>query len=219
MFYFIFINIDNLKSNSNNSKTDNKATEKNVDEKKEEDEYNKADIEHNNDDIIGRIKIDGTNINNYIVQSEDNDYYLNHNLDKEEDIAGSIFLDYRNTFSDKKLLIFGHNGRKLKTVPFHDLEKFMDKIFYDEHKYINLELDNEKSTWIIFSVMLSNKGDNTHMKITFNDEEWINHINWLKSNSLYDTNVDVGLNDRIVTLQTCNFNPENTYLLISAKEV
>lgn len=172
----------------------------------------------NNDDIVGSIKISGTNINEYIVQGDDNDYYLNHNLDKEKDIAGSVFLDYRNNLSDKKLLIFGHNARKLKNVPFHDLEKYMDESFYKDNKYISLNLNGE-SKWVIFSAMIVEKGDNTHMKLHFTDQEWLNHIEWLKSNSLYDTKVNVGLNDNIVILQTCNYKPENTYLLISAKKL
>lgn len=176
-------------------------------------------LKPSNEDIVGSIKISGTNINEYIVQGDDNEYYLNHNLDKEEDIAGSVFLDYRNNFSDKKLLIFGHNARKLKTVPFHDLEKYMDESFYKDNKYIDLTLNDETSKWQVFSVMTVEKGNNTHMKLRFTDQEWINHIDWLKSNSLYDTKVDVGASDNIVILQTCNYKPENTYLLISAKKI
>ena len=185
----------------------------------DEDSIKEDNLKPNNEDIVGSIKISGTNIDEYIVQGDDNDYYLNHNLDKEEDIAGSVFLDYRNDFSDKKLLIFGHNARRLKTVPFHDLEKYMDESFYKDNKYIDLTLNNEESKWQIFSVMTVEKGNNTHMKLHFTDQEWTRHIDWLKSNSLYDTKVDVGVNDSIVILQTCNYNPENTYLLISAKKI
>lgn len=185
----------------------------------DEDSIKEDKLKPNNEDIVGSIKISGTNINEYIVQGDDNDYYLNHNLDKEEDIAGSVFLDYRNNFSDKKLLIFGHNARKLKTVPFHDLEKYMDESFYKDNNYIDLTLNNEESKWQIFSVMTVEKGNNTHMKLHFTDQEWTSHIDWLKSNSLYDTKVDVGANDNIVILQTCNYNPENTYLLVSAKKI
>ena len=173
----------------------------------------------NNKDIVGRIKISGTNIDEYVVQGDDNDYYLNHNLDGDENIAGSVFLDYRNNFSDRKLLIYGHNARKLTTVPFHDLEKYIEQTFYKSNKYIDLELNGNSSRWIIFSIMIVEKGNNNHMKITFNDEEWISHIKWLKDSSLYDTSVSVGLSDKVLILQTCNYIPENTYLLISAKKV
>ena len=174
---------------------------------------------YNNDDIVGKIKIEGTNILHYILQSSDNDYYLNHNIKKEEDIAGAVFMDYRNNKEDKKILIFGHNARTLKTVPFHDLEKFKDKDFYDKHKYIEIELDGEKSKWLIFSYLIVSKDDNWHMTLNYNDDEWVRHLNYLKDNSIYDTKVNVSSEDRIVILQTCNYDKENSLILISAKEV
>ena len=184
-----------------------------------EDTTNVEEDKPNNEDIVGKIKINGTNIDEYIVQGSDNDYYLNHNLNKEEDIAGAVFLDYRNNFNDRKLLIFGHNARTLKTVPFHDLEKYKDESFYNGNKYINLNLNNEDSKWIIFSVMLVKKDDNTHMKLIFSDSGWLQHLTWLKANSLYDTKVNVEFNDRIVIIQTCNYNPDDEYLLVSAKKI
>ena len=174
---------------------------------------------YGNTDIIGNIKIEGTDIDEYIVQTTDNDYYLKHNLKKEYDIAGSVFMDYRNSIDDKKILIFGHNARKLETVPFHDLEKYLDKDFYNNNKYIDLKLGDEDSKWIIFSVMIVKKGDNTHMKLEFNDDTWMQHLNYLKSNSIYNTGVDIASSDKIVVIQTCNYNPENTYILVCAKRI
>ena len=128
-------------------------------------------------------------------------------------------MDYRNSIDDKKILIFGHNARKLETVPFHDLEKYLDKDFYNNNKYIDLKLGDEDSKWIIFSVMIVKKGDNTHMKLEFNDDTWMQHLNYLKSNSIYNTGVDIVSSDKIVVIQTCNYNPENTYILVCAKRI
>ena len=58
-----------------------------------------------------------------------------------------------------------------------------------------------------------------YMKITFNDKEWIKHIDWMKKNSVYDTYVDVGVDDKIVTLQTCYYKPKNSYLIVNAKKI
>ena len=126
-------------------------------------------------------------------------------------------MDYRNSVDDKKILIFGHNARKLDTVPFHDLEKYLDESFYRENKYVDLKF-NEDTKWLIFSVMIVKKGNNTHMKLEFDDNSWLEHLNYLKSNSIYDTGVDVSFDDRIVVIQTCNYHPENTYILICAKK-
>ena len=205
--------------NLNNKKLDNKKVKKIINktiENSKDDITNAKDL-YGNDDIIGNITVSGTDIDEYIVKTTDNNYYLNHNLKKEYDIAGAVFMDYRNSVDDKKILIFGHNARKLDTVPFHDLEKYLDESFYRENKYVDLKF-NEDTKWLIFSVMIVKKGNNTHMKLEFDDNSWLEHLNYLKSNSIYDTGVDVSFDDRIVVIQTCNYHPENTYILICAKK-
>lgn len=172
-----------------------------------------------NKDIIGKIKIPGTNIDNDLVQSTNNEYYLDHSADGKSDYKGSIFMDYRNTLYDRKLLIYGHNSKTLKDVPFHELEKYLNKDFYLSNKNIKLILNNEETTWEIFSVMIVKEGNNYHMKITFNDKEWLEHIDWMMKNAIYDTGIKVGLDDRIITLQTCYYKPANSYLIINAKKI
>ena len=197
-----FKNFDPIKIITNKSEAKVKDEDKNVRSK----------------DIIGKISILGTNIDSDLMQTTDNEYYLNHSIDGKKNYKGSIFMDYRNTTYDRKLLIYGHNSETLKNVPFHDLEKYLSKSFYNLHKNINLTLNNEESTWEIFSVMIVEEGNNNHMKITFNDKEWIKHIDWMKKNSVYDTYVDVGVDDKIVTLQTCYYKPKNSYLIVNAKK-
>ncbi|MDD6878752.1 MAG: class B sortase [bacterium] len=186
--------------------------------KNDDNNYNEKDLEEKND-IVGSIKISGTNINNKIVQTNNNIYYLNHNINKEEDYNGSIFLDYRNKKGDRKYLIYGHNSKTLKNALFHDLEKYVDASFYEKNQYIDLVLNNEKSVWQIFSVMIIDKNINKHMKITFNDEEWIEHISWMKNLSIYNTEVDVNVSDKILTLQTCYYKPNDSFLIINAKKI
>lgn len=198
-----FKNFDPIKIITNKSEAKVKDEDKNVRSK----------------DIIGKISISGTNIDSDLMQTTNNEYYLNHSIDGKKNYKGSIFMDYRNTTYDRKLLIYGHNSETLKNVPFHDLEKYLSKSFYNLHKNINLTLNNEESTWEIFSVMIVEEGNNNHMKITFNDKEWIKHIDWMKKNSVYDTYVDVGVDDKIVTLQTCYYKPKNSYLIVNAKKI
>ena len=170
-------------------------------------------------DLVGKIIIPGTSINKEIVQGSNNEYYLNHSIYKEPNIHGSVFIDYRNTLTDRKLLIYGHNSQSLKNAPFHDLEKYLKKNFYKKNSYIDLNIENNLSKWQIFSIMIVEENDNRHLKITFNDKEWIDHINWMKDQSIYDTKVEVKKNDKIITLQTCYYKPKNSYLIINAKKI
>ena len=168
---------------------------------------------------LGVINIPGTKINEIIMQGDDNEYYLTHDNDGNYSLIGSIYMDYRNSIDDRKILIFGHNSKDLDNVPFKDLEKFTEKKFYEKNRYINLTLGDENNKWEIFSVKIISKSTNNHMKLNFSDEEWLNHIKWLKENSLYNTDVLVTKNDKIVILQTCYFKRENNNLIISAKKV
>ena len=177
-------------------------------------------VENNKEDYsIGKITINGTIINEEIVQGNDNVFFLNHSTDGKKNTIGSTFLDYRNNKYDRKILIYGHNSKTLNNIPFHDLEKYLNKSFLQKNKYVDLDLFGEKSKWEIFSVMIVKSGDNTHMKITFNDKEWLGHLNWMKKNSIYNTGVGVNLKDKVLTLQTCYYEPENSFILINAKKI
>lgn len=191
----------------------------NVEQERQENKKTLKKTNNNENDIIGTIKIDGTNINNSIVQTSNNDFYLNHNIKKQKDVYGSIFLDYRNKIGDRKYLIYGHNSKTLKNALFHDLEKFINESFYKNNKYIELYYGNNYSKWEIFSVMIIEKNNNTHTRITFNDKEFEKHIEWMEKSSLYNTNVDVSISDIILTLQTCYYEPHDSYLLINAKKI
>lgn len=76
------------------------------------------------------------------MQGTDNSYYLHHTFRREYNIAGSIFLDARNTtdFSDSKNIIYGHNMRDGSM--FHVLSKFQDLDFYQATREIWLYLSD-----------------------------------------------------------------------------
>lgn len=167
---------------------------------------------------VGYIKIDGTNINGAIMQYSDNDYYLNHDNYGNYYVYGSIYMDYRNNVNDKKILIFGHNTKGNSISPLHELEKYESLSFYQKHPFITMELNGKKSEWHIFSVLVVSNKSNKHMKLNFTDEGWKNHLDWLKNNSLYDTNVNVNKDDQIVTIQTCYYGEDETFILVSAKK-
>ena len=56
------------------------------------------ELQKENADIVAYLKVNGTNIDYVVVQGNDNDYYLHHNLKKEYSIAGWIFETYQNKF-------------------------------------------------------------------------------------------------------------------------
>lgn len=59
-----------------------------------------------NEDIVAWIQIPGIGVDYPVVQGEDNEHYLHYTFDRKENIAGSIFLDFRNRadFTDSKVI-------------------------------------------------------------------------------------------------------------------
>lgn len=180
---------------------------------------------YQNDEVVGVVSIPGTSIDSVVVQHKDNEYYLTHNADNTEKVDGSVFLDYRVEINrGRKNLIYGHNGDENElNVPFSELENYYDKDFYNGHQYIKLEDSDGVGTYQIFSVYVeTSKLD--YMYTNFTDEAWAEHLKYLKSNSLYETNVNVESDDEILILQTCSHNEDyykfkDRYLLVVAKRV
>lgn len=166
-----------------------------------------------NEDIIGSLKIKDTKIDTLLVKSNNNEYYLNHSINKEYDIKGSIFVDYRTNLKSKQINIYGHNSKEYD-LPFKELEKYKEKAFYDSHKIIEIWNGKEVINYEIFSVQIV-ENNSEHMNINKVDEKHIEKL----SNSIYNTGVVASTVDQILVLQTCNYNPKNTYLLVMAKRV
>ena len=163
-----------------------------------------------NNDIVGWIKIDGTEIDYPVVQADDNDYYLNHNFDKEKESRGTIFMDYT---SDSNLgymntVIHGHNW--LDDTVFSELPQYSDIDYYREHPVIEYNTRTEMHKWKIFAVFITTASADEDNGYVFNyvypDMGGINFDGYMaeiNKRTLYYTGVDVNENDKILTLSTC----------------
>ena len=66
-----------------------------------------------------------------MVQTTDNNYYLNHSIDKTNNSAGCIFADCDNKLdgTDKNIIIYGHNRRDGSM--FSSLKDILNMIIID----------------------------------------------------------------------------------------
>ena len=190
-----------------------------------EEELYKVRNKYNNNDIVGILSNSLDTLNEIVMQSTDNDYYLEHTIYHEYNWRGQTFLDYRNDINNSdKLIIYGHNSNYYN-LPFKVLENYYNKSYYDENKYLYLQTDLNKYKYEIFSVYVEVSDWEYYNKMKFNTKnEYYNHILKLKNKSMYDTNVSVNEDDKILIIQTCSTkkeysNYENKFLLIIAKRV
>ena len=102
-----------------------------------------AALQEINPDVVAWIRIPGV-LEYPVVRGEDNSYYLNHTVQKTYNIAGSIFLDYRNErdFSDSKNIIYGHNMKDGSM--FHVLRNYQDIDFFQENTGMEVYLPDKR---------------------------------------------------------------------------
>ena len=167
-------------------------------------------------EIVAELSIENSDFKTQIVQADDNIYYLNHNIEKEEDIIGTPFLDYRNDLNDKKIIIYGQNSQTI-TTPFHILEKYLEKDYYKNHNIV-LESKTKEIKYQVIAIIIDTN-EEFYEEIKYQEEDYSKHIEELIENSIYDTNIKINTTDQILLLKTNYYNPKDSNLIIVAKSM
>ena len=163
-----------------------------------------------NDDLVGWIKVPNTKINHPVVQSGSNDYYLNHNFEKEYDYRGAIFMDYRNDAInlDSNTIIYGHNA--YDTTMFSQLVQYEDVDFYKKSPIIEFNTLDANYKWKIYGVFITNATASEDNGYIFNyiypymdGENFDGFIEEVNKRRLYTTDVDINDDDKMLVLSTC----------------
>lgn len=159
--------------------------------------------EFGNEDIKGYLEIEGTTIEYPLLQSDDNEFYLEHDIYKNESVAGSIYLDYENDIEklDYNIVIYGHNMKS--DIMFHDLRYYSDETYCQEHPYIEYSTLYHDYIYEIFSVYETSV-DFPYITVLFDsDEAFYELSSQFKDRSMYEIDVDLNDSDKVITLSTC----------------
>ena len=166
---------------------------------------NFANLNDINSDTVAFINVPSTNINYPIVQTYNNDYYLNHTYDRSNNGAGWVFLDYRNNLNElsSNSVIYAH-GRVDNTM-FGTLKNTLTKEWLDnpDNYYIRLITPGYSSIWQVFSVYRV-KTESYYLQTTFSREnEKLEFYNKLLNRSTHDFNTSIDVEDKLLTLSSC----------------
>lgn len=184
-----------------------------------------------NKEIAGWIEIDGTKINYPVVQTTNNDFYLNHDFYKDTERHGTPFMDsHNNSYPlDFNTIIYGHN-MKSDDQMFSDLEKYYKGKnalnFYRKHPLVNFDTVYEKSQWKIFAIFTYNSDSKSTDYFEFcnlmnpaNIDEFEAFMYQVRKRSVYNIPVDVLSTDKIVTLSTCAYDYDGQRLVVMARKL
>lgn len=173
------------------------------------------ELKKKNKDTVGWIKVEGTNINYPVVQTINNDYYLNHSYDKTNNKAGWVFADYRNNLNDfdKNTIIYGHG--RVDTTMFGSLKNILKSSWYNNknNHIIKFSTPSENTLWQVFSVYTT-EAESYYITTKFpSNNDFLDFVNTLKKRSNVDFSAIPNANDKILTLSTCKDSKGNRVVM------
>ncbi len=180
-----------------------------------------AELYAQNQDLVGWLKVDNTNIDTPVVQypgDKDkapgtNDFYLKRNFYKQDDKYGNAYLDAYNTGAelDTNNIIYGHN--MTDGLSFAQLEKYYTIDGFKESPVIQYNTIYNDYYFKVYAVFITNgyhSGDNNYLfdftvtRFT-GEENFKSFIEAIDERKLYDTGVDITPTDKLITLSTCSY--------------
>lgn len=164
------------------------------------------------------VEVENTNISYPVVQCNDNSYYLKKDFNKQNNSAGTIFMDALNDFEiDNNTVLYGHN-MKNKTM-FNNITLFKEEHFFNQNNKIKIKHDMEDREYIyeVFSVYHSDNNFNYNTVKFGQGYTFTDFIEDIKAKSIYKTDIEISENDKIITLSTCSYEFKGAKTTIHAK--
>lgn len=172
-------------------------------------------LREQNADTIGWISIDGTENEYPLMQTEDNEFYLLHDFDKEDLPLGMPYLDASNSpwMTDQNSVIYGHMPYGERTMKFGVLRYYKDQDYVDDAaKTVTITTNSGIYVYRLFSLhTVSAYAPYRYANVP--EDEYVQFLQETKDASEVDFHFDRELTakDRIVTLSTCTTEHDDDY--------
>jgi len=157
-----------------------------------------------NSEIVGWIQLDGTDVDFPITQADNNSFYLSHSYTRDYSLAGSIFLDWRNSgdFSDDYNLVYGHNMNG--EMMFGGLHYYTEASYFESHRTGRLLTPNQNYDLEVVAALKTDRMDAKVYELkylsNYKNEEI---VEYLSKKSAQSRNLDTVAGKQIIALSTC----------------
>ncbi len=157
-----------------------------------------------NKDYFCWLYIAPTGVSYPVVKGEDNEYYLHHTFDGDNNVNGCIYMDCQAwpDMMDYNVYIYGHNMRNGSM--FGSLKHILNdpQIALDDPYFYLFQKDQIRKYHMYSIHVTAPRSDTFHNPATL--DEYRDFIKLVKDESIVDLGVDVTTDDRTVTLSTCS---------------
>ena len=170
-----------------------------------------AGLKEQNEDIVGWIYFEDEESISYPLLYSGDDYYLRRNYLKEEETAGSIYIDGNNSpdLDDAHTLIYGHNMRNLSMFGKLKLYK-TEEDYFENHRHFQLITETGAYRYEIFAYKdVSTLTGGIYTTWKYVDDDFKDFVeNTICQGSYVDADIDIEDETHIVTLSTCSYDSD-----------
>lgn len=184
-----------------------------------------GEIYAKNPDLVGWIRIDGTKLDNPVVQTPDRpNFYLDHDFDGNSSAWGAIYAREEcnvNEPSDN-VTLYGHNMRDGSM--FASLNAYTEKETWENNPLIFYDTLYEYHVYKIFAVFKTSanlgQGFTYHNMIDADNKDAFDaFISKCKELSFYDTGITPQFGEKVICLSTCEYTLDNGRLVVAAVRI
>ena len=180
-------------------------------------------LQNNNPDIYGWITIPGTTVDYPILQSVEDNFYLEHKEDKSEGLPGAIYTNSCDgkDFNVPNTILYGHNMKDGSY--FGQLHLYEDEAFFKENREIYIYLSDRKLTFTIIAASTFNDSYLSEayvMSLPGGVGQFLNDVkDFAPDDSTTNISEDYGMGDwqQIITLSTCVKGVDDQRYLVIGK--
>lgn len=156
-----------------------------------------------NENVVGWIRIENTDIDYPILQADDNEYYLHKDINRKYSTCGWIFMDYKNTntFIDKNTVLYGHNIKS--GIMFYDLQKALNNKLGTKI-IIEIFTPKEKLEYRVYSCYMEEPEEYAIKSNLVEESDVQEYIKEMLERSEIPYNIVPDKTDKLITLSTCD---------------
>lgn len=170
--------------------------------------------EYGNEDIVGILYL--AEHEEFVLQADDNSFYLTHDINREQSETGSVFLDYGVD------LLMGMDYNMVVYIPYdvairEVLREYINYDFFLMHPTLTLATLYGDFDWEIFSFYIA-PDTVSFMTVNYPDDYvWGEAVMHFTLASLYNTRLDVTEFDQIITIVTPTDVGSGIYYVLQAR--
>ena len=165
------------------------------------------ELQQQNKNIIGWLTLENTRLNNPVLQTDNNEFYLTHNYLDEKSRGGSIFADFRNiVMEDRHTIFYGHVLRN--GTMFGDLSKFSVQAYAEEHPVFYYETNTKRYALHVFAAYETTT-DFYYIETQFTNDTFDQFLSVIQQKSTIKMPVEINNSDKIATFSTCTTSQDD----------